>query len=1656
VPHHTSHRNWLVSLSVIILLLTAVTPALADYIGPNRTVPETSCKVILNECQYVEAKGEYRYKMVDSWSCSNESKPWQEYPNDPPRACTASTTGDKYWSREDEVIGTTTHPPATINGTLQNCTLQNGWCITPAQLSLTGAEPVAGYYIFAIEGTRNGQVFGCTTASCSVPLNQGNNNFTFWALSSFGDSSTMGSLAAKVDSQIPNITGSLSGTVGSNGWYTSSVLFNGSASDTTSGLASFSCTLDGTALGSCNTITINANGPHTLVLTARDNAGHTRTLTHNASVDMQNPALSAALSGTMGSNNWYTAAQLNASASDPSPGSGLSSFEYNLDGAGWKAFPASGTLELTDGEHTVNLRAADKAGRTVTTSKSFKRDTVAPNVSVNAAGNAGLNNWYVANPIISASASDATSGMSVFEYSFNNGAWQSYTAPFSLEDGTHTLSFWAEDAAGLVTQVERTYQVDTREPQVGGSLSGTPGANDWYTSEVILSVIASDPAPGSGIDSLSYVLDNNAEAPYTDPITLPDGKHTLQLYAKDKAGLAYSIQQSINVDTIHPAVKIETELPAWIKDSRTLSGTASDSGSGLSELEISVDDGQTWQGEIGTDSWSHTWNTLESPNGIHQVRIRATDLAGLVTQQSIDVGVDNRAPEISVPASWFQWDAVTLDIWDSHSGLSEARVEIVDPTGRRPARVIQLDPQQFPLSFKWDRRFGDNTLADAGTYDVKITASDNLGNSVDKVASIKIVLDILPAGPTATLQPYVREAPTPTATPDPVTVPGSTPGSMPVVASTPTSVTRIFGGIEPTAQPTYTPASTSTPRVMPTYENIVDYLESFFVPPDVSEEQVIEIGSPEQADEASQPTPAASAGVLWGTAATAAISAAAAYAYEEKRKYEEELARQAELEAAKEERRKKIQERQLEKLEEKWAQERAWEEARQEALKPNPAYDVKAGRFDQEETAIWVAGQEAIKRNYEERKKKEEEEKKKVEEAKQALIQQAGVLASLAAMKAVEAAQEAEAPQPEPNWWEKAKSLVDEKIIQPANTYIYQPLIQSVLDKAEEALDTAGTWVKEKVYEPVIKPALEKSKEFIESETSWIKENLYEPYVKPATQKLTETVTKGITWINKEVYQPYIQPAIKKTIEHASSELQWLNENIYQPYIQPAVKAINENVYQPYIQPVVEKVNETANDFVEWVDETVYQPFIKPVVDDINQNLIQPIVKKTTDWWEDYGEWVHAALDVAGFVPGLGEIADGLNGLIYLAEGNYLDASLSLISMIPVVGDLSKGAKWTVGLGQELLDQAVKELAEESAEKLLKEAGEEVLEKSVKEAGEELAENVTKETLEEGAEKLFKEAGEELIEKTAKEIVEESTEKTVKEIGEEAAEQVSKTVTEKTVKEVPGAVKAPAVPTPPVKKADDLANNLIKEHGQLAADVIDVVGPDDAKKLLETLDDKVLSNVVQQGPDALSALSKWNPEDLSKHGVELAQRAQKDAQAIADMKKLLASGPIDPKNLTKEQKALIEAIAANCTQLPGGANVVLGKWTDISSGFVKHAQETGAVHYNPHPELWELLAGLGPQKQSEVAWLINQQVVQTGINKGMPFEYTLNGVPADSVNRELAAVRAIFSGKSDVEVLKILKLDKMPIRMQELWELHKGGYEVSFDAVSNSFTLIKP
>ena len=63
--------------------------------------------------------------------------------------------------------------------------------------------------------------------------------------------------------------------------------------------------------------------------------------------------------------------------------------------------------------------------------------------------------------------------------------------------------------------------------------------------------------------------------------------------------------------------------------------------------------------------------------------------------------------------------------------------------------------------------------------------------------------------------------------------------------------------------------------------------------------------------------------------------------------------------------------------------------------------------------------------------------------------------------------------------------------------------------------------------------------------------------------------------------------------------------------------------------------------------------------------------KKNAKTWDK----VHTALDIAGLVPGIGNVADGVNAGLHAARGNWKDAALSAASMIPGAGQAATAAR---------------------------------------------------------------------------------------------------------------------------------------------------------------------------------------------------------------------------------------------------------------------------------------------------------------------------------------------------------------------------------------------
>lgn len=97
---------------------------------------------------------------------------------------------------------------------------------------------------------------------------------------------------------------------------------------------------------------------------------------------------------------------------------------------------------------------------------------------------------------------------------------------------------------------------------------------------------------------------------------------------------------------------------------------------------------------------------------------------------------------------------------------------------------------------------------------------------------------------------------------------------------------------------------------------------------------------------------------------------------------------------------------------------------------------------------------------------------------------------------------------------------------------------------------------------------------------------------------------------------------------------------------------------------------------------------------------------------------LQTTLDVAGLIPGVGEIADLANAGISLARGDYAGAALSLVSAIPFAGwfgTAGKAARRGAKAAEEASEKAAKEAAERAAQEAADKSAKDAAQKKAKE-----------------------------------------------------------------------------------------------------------------------------------------------------------------------------------------------------------------------------------------------------------------------------------------------------------------------------------------------------
>jgi len=297
-----------------------------------------------------------------------------------------------------------------------------------------------------------------------------------------------------------------------------------------------------------NTSTIDGDGTYEFYSLAIDGAGNNESAPSGNDtwtiVDNAAPILTIA-GPTAGQTVGTADVLVNWTGSDSS--SGIASFMTRVDGGSWvdRGTSLSATLtSLTDGNHTVEINATDRAGHSNLASVTFMVDTVMPVVLITAP----MNNSALASASITLqwSASDVGSGIKTLQVSSDGAIWESvavssteyvFYGPSGISEGEHTLYVRAADHGGLTTTATVEMVLDRTDPTV--TITSPRPDQKVKDSNVTIGWAMLD--TGSGISQVRISIDGGAfmslgSVTSYDIATLADGTHNVTVRVTDNAG----------------------------------------------------------------------------------------------------------------------------------------------------------------------------------------------------------------------------------------------------------------------------------------------------------------------------------------------------------------------------------------------------------------------------------------------------------------------------------------------------------------------------------------------------------------------------------------------------------------------------------------------------------------------------------------------------------------------------------------------------------------------------------------------------------------------------------------------------------------------------------------------------------------------------------------------------------------------------------------------------------------------------------------------------------------------------------------------------------------------------------------------------------------
>lgn len=355
----------------------------------------------------------------------------------------------------------------------------------------------------------------------------------------------------RVDGEPPTTTAALSGTMGQNGWFRSSVSVALSATDGVSGVESTEYRVDdGPWLMYTAPFGVSAEGTHTIDYRSKDNVGNLESVqTTIVRVDTRAPHTAVAVNGTLGENGWFVSG-VNVTLTPSDATSGLAGTIYRGNGGNWTNYTAPFAIDV-DGVTLLELYSTDVAGNVEPLQEvEVKIDREPPGLTFLSPEAASWQSQ--SNLAVLWKGSDQASGVDRYEVAVDGGLLQTLTEGrlelVGLTEGPHSVQVVVYDRAGHFASFVHSFNVDTEPP---GVTITAPSPQSHHVQTLI--VIRWDASDTSGVAACFLSWDGGNEispgSVSSYEVELADGPHEVTVRCIDRAGNSGEATLSLSVDT---------------------------------------------------------------------------------------------------------------------------------------------------------------------------------------------------------------------------------------------------------------------------------------------------------------------------------------------------------------------------------------------------------------------------------------------------------------------------------------------------------------------------------------------------------------------------------------------------------------------------------------------------------------------------------------------------------------------------------------------------------------------------------------------------------------------------------------------------------------------------------------------------------------------------------------------------------------------------------------------------------------------------------------------------------------------------------------------------------------------------------------------------